>query len=152
MAVNAAVQSKPAKEKLEFFGNSLFIPVFFVVTGFLINPISFFGTIVDNYALVIFIILALLVGKAIASQIVGRAFAYTSAARKTMWALTLPQVAATLAAALVAYDTYDSAGQRLLDVKMMNVVLVLMFTTAILGPVLTERFAPQMLPELSAPV
>jgi Kef-type K+ transport system membrane component KefB len=34
LAVNAAVKTKPAKEKLEFFGNSFFIPIFFVVTGF----------------------------------------------------------------------------------------------------------------------
>lgn len=47
---------------------------------------------------------------------------------------------------LVAYDTFNSAGQRLLDVKVMNVVLVLMFTTAILGPVLTEHFAIKLRP------
>ena len=49
--------------------------------------------------------------------------------------------------ALVAYDTLNSAGQRLVDGRLLNVVLVLMLTTAILGPVLTERFAPSMLPE-----
>jgi Kef-type K+ transport system membrane component KefB len=149
LAVNAAAQDKPAKEKLEFFGNSFFIPIFFVVTGFLIDPISFFDSITGNFALVIAIILALLVGKGIASEIAGTAFVYSRAARKTMWALTLPQVAATLAAALVAYDTFDRAGQRLLDPKILNVVLVLMLTTAILGPILTERFAPRMLSDVS---
>ena len=59
-------------------------------------------------------------------------------------------MAATLAAALAAYDTFSRAGQRLIDVRMMNVVLVLMLTTAILGPVLTQRFAPRMLPEDTA--
>ena len=87
---------------------------------------------------------ALLLGKWIAAQIVGRVFAYTPAARKTMWSLTLPQVAATLAAALVAFNTFDPAGQRLIDTRLLNVVLVLMLTTAILGPVLTARFAPPM--------
>ena len=38
LAVNAAVKDKPAKGKLEFLGNSLFIPTFFAVTGFLIDP------------------------------------------------------------------------------------------------------------------
>jgi hypothetical protein len=65
-----------------------------------------------------------------------------------MWSLTLPQVAATLAATLVAFDTFDPAGQRLIDSRLLNVVLVLMLTTSILGPVLTERFAPRMLPSL----
>ena len=37
-----------------------------------------------------------------------------------MWALTLPQVAATLAAAVVAFDTRNGAGQRMLDGMMLN--------------------------------
>jgi hypothetical protein len=57
----------------------------------------------------------------------------------------LPQVAATLAAALVARDTFGAGGQRLLDDRMLNAILVLMLTTSILGPVLTERFAPRMI-------
>ena len=42
LAVNAAVHEKPEKKKLEFFGNSFFIPIFFIVTGFLIDPLAFF--------------------------------------------------------------------------------------------------------------
>jgi Kef-type K+ transport system membrane component KefB len=144
LSVNAAVRDKPAKEKLEFFGNSLFIPIFFIVTGFLIDPRVFIHSIVDNFALASAVILALLIGKWTAAEIVGRRFAYTRAERMTVWSLTLPQVAATLAAALVAYDTFDRAGQRLIDSQLLNVVLVLMLTTAILGPVLTEHFAPRM--------
>jgi hypothetical protein len=54
-------------------------------------------------------------------------------------------VAATLAATLVAHDTFGAGGQRLLDDRMLNAVLVLMLTTSVLGPVLTERFAPRLL-------
>jgi Kef-type K+ transport system membrane component KefB len=147
LAVNAAVHDKPAKGKLEFFANSLFIPIFFIVTGFLIDPLVFLRSLIDNFALACGVILALVVGKWIAAEIAGRAFHYSSAARLTVWSLTLPQVAATLAAALVAFDTFDRAGQRLIDGRLLNVVLVLMLTTAILGPVLTARFAQRMLPE-----
>ncbi len=145
LSVNAAVHDKPAKEKLEFFGNSFFIPIFFIVTGFLIDPRVFAGSIFNNFPLVAGIIGALLVGKWIAAVIASRAFAYSRAARSTMWSLTLPQVAATLAATLVGFDTFNSAGQRLLDGRMLNAVLVLMLATSILGPILTERFAARML-------
>ncbi|WP_158805760.1 cation:proton antiporter [Acidisoma sp. L85] len=145
LAVNAAVQDKPAKEKLEFIGNSFFIPIFFIVTGFLINPPVFIASIVGNFYLVIGIIGALLVGKWLAAQATGQAFGYSMPARMTMWSLTLPQVAATLAAALVAYDAINPSGQRLLNERMLNAVLVLMLTTAILGPVLTQFFAPRMI-------
>jgi Kef-type K+ transport system membrane component KefB len=151
LAVNAAVQDKPAKEKLEFFGNSLFIPCFFIATGFLIDPRNFLETITGHFPLVLAIISALLIGKWIAAAMAARKFGYTTAARRTVWSLTLPQVAATLAATLVGYNTFNPAGQRLLDVDMLNVVFVLLLTTAILGPVLTERFAPAMLPEVAPP-
>jgi Kef-type K+ transport system membrane component KefB len=148
LAVNAAVHDQPAKEKLKFFGDSLFIPIFFVVTGFLIDPREFYQSITRNLPLASAIIFALLAGKLIAVQVAGRAFGYSPIARMTMWSLTLPQVAATLAATLVAYDTFDPAGQRLIDGRLLNVVLVLMLTTSVLGPVLTEQFAPRMLPDL----
>jgi Kef-type K+ transport system membrane component KefB len=101
-------------------------------------------SVVGNLPLVSGIIGTLLLGKWIAATIVGRAFGYTPAARLTTWALTLPQVAATLAATLVAYHTVNADGQRLLDERMLNAVLVLMLVTSILGPILTERFAPGM--------
>jgi Kef-type K+ transport system membrane component KefB len=150
LSVNTAVHEKPAKEKLEFFGNSFFIPIFFVVTGFLIDPRVFGQSIVKHFPLVAGIIGALLIGKWIAAAIAGRAFAYSEVARLTMWSLTLPQVAATLAAALVGFETFDPAGQRLVDERMLNAVFVLMLTTSILGPVLTELFAPRMLKEAAS--
>ena len=120
LAVNAAVNEKPAKEKLEFVGNTFFVPIFFIVTGFLIDPPAFAASITGNFPLVAGIIGALLLGKFLAVEIAGRAFNYPGPARLTMWSLTLPQVAATLAAALVAYDTFDPAGHRLLDEPMLN--------------------------------
>jgi Kef-type K+ transport system membrane component KefB len=151
LAVNAAAQEKPAKEKFQFFGDSLFIPVFFVATGFLIDPVVFFRSITEHFVLTAGIILALLVGKWVAAEIAVRAFKYSRAALMTMWSLTLPQVAATLAAALVAYDTFNPAGQRLVDSHLLNAVLVLMLVTSILGPTLTERFAPCLLQESPQP-
>lgn len=147
LAVNAAVRQKPATDKLEFFGRSMFIPVFFICTGFYIDPPLFVQSIVDNFPAVVGIVVALLVGKWIAAQIAGGLFHYSSAARMTMWSLTLPQVAATLAATLVAFHTLNPAGERLLDDRMLNVVLVLMLTTSVLGPLLTQRFAPRLVAE-----
>jgi Kef-type K+ transport system membrane component KefB len=151
LAVNEATREHPAKEKLEFFASSLFIPLFFIDTGFLIDPRNFIGSIRNNFGLVTAIIGALFVGKWIAASVAARLFGYTPAARRTVWSLTLPQVAATLAATLVGYNTFNPAGSRLLDVDMLNVVFVLLLVTAIVGPVLTERFAPEMLPEVAPP-
>jgi Kef-type K+ transport system membrane component KefB len=88
LAVNGAVQDDPARAKLEFFGKALFIPSFFIVTGLLINPVVFAGSIVQHFPLAIGIIAALLAGKWIAAAAGVRVFGYTPAARSTIWALT----------------------------------------------------------------
>jgi len=154
LAVNAAVKDQPAKSKLEFMGRSLFIPIFFIVTGFLIDPLALARGVTSDFLLAAGIIAALVAGKWIAAESCGRIFGYAPAARRTMWSLTLPQVAATLAAALVAFRTSNAAGQPLLDGRMLNGVLLMVLFTAVLGPVLTQRFAPRMLeasPDLPAP-
>ena len=143
-AVNAAVGDHPAKEKLEFFGKALFVPIFFLVTGFLIVPFAIGRTIVDNFWLVAGLIASLILGKGIAAAIAGRTFGYARPARLAMWALTLPQVAATLAATLVGYATLNAAGERLLADEIFNTVLVLLVVTSLLGPILTELFTPGM--------
>ena len=147
LAINAAAQGKPATEKLGFIANSFFIPSFFLVTGFLINPAVFVRSLVDNFGLAASIVLALLVGKGLAAEIAGHLFEYSPAARRTIWSLTLPQVAATLAATLVGVNTLDPAGHHLIDNRVLNAVFVLMLTTSILGPVMTQYFAPGLLPK-----
>ena len=146
-AVNAASAGHPAKEKLEFFGKALFVPVFFIVTGFLIAPIAVGQTIFEHFWLVAGMIAALVSGKGIAAAIAGRAFGYAREARLTMWAMTLPQVAATLAATLVGYDTLNAAGERLVAEEIFNTVLVMLVVTSLLGPVLTGLFTPRMIRE-----
>lgn len=147
LALNEAAQGKSAEEKLGFLANSFFIPAFFLVTGFLINPAVFVRSLISNFALAISVLLALLIGKGLAAEIAGRIFKYSQAARMTIWSLTLPQVAATLAATLVGVKTVDPAGHHLIDERVLNAVFVLMLSTSILGPVMTQHFAPLMRPE-----
>jgi len=144
LAVNGAVSDHPAKEKLEFVGKAFFIPIFFIVVGFLIVPVAIEQTIFNYFWLVAGMILSLIFGKGIAAAIAGRAFGYSRQASLTMWAVSLPQVAATLAATLVGYNTLNAAGQRLLPEEIFNAVLVLLVVTSLLGPVLTELFTPGM--------
>ena len=103
LAVNASAREAPASAKLQFLGKSLFIPIFFVVTGFLIDPVKFVYGIFDDFLLVSSIVGSLLAGKWVAAWLVGRANGYNLNEQLTIWSLTLPQVAATLAATLVAH-------------------------------------------------
>jgi Kef-type K+ transport system membrane component KefB len=147
LAVNGAVGDHPAKEKLDFIGRAFFIPIFFIVVGFLIVPSAVGQTIFNNFWLVAGMVASLILGKGIAAAIAGRAFGYARQARLTMWALTLPQVAATLAATLVGYNTLNAAGERLLPGEIFNAVLVLLIVTSVLATILTELFTPGMVKE-----
>lgn len=122
----------------------MFIPAFFIVTGFLIDLRMFLITLVSNTLLVLAIVVGLVTTKLLATEIVRRIWGFGSADRGLMESLTLPQVAATLAAALVGFQTTNAAGERLIDQAMLNTILVLVVVTSLLGPVMTQRFLRQL--------
>jgi Kef-type K+ transport system membrane component KefB len=147
LAVNRAVERSSAKAELEFLGNTLFIPAFFVTIGFLIDVRVFGATITNNLALVCAIVATPILAKWIAGVATQKGLGYTRDEGLIMWALALPQVAATLAVALTAYQARDPAGNGLIDEPILNSVLVLVVVSSVLGPVLTEVFGKRMAAE-----
>ncbi len=143
LAVNDVLGRSPVKEKIEFIGSVLFIPCFFVDMGLLINIPAFIKTL-SSIWLTVAIVVALIGSKFIAAFLAKLLYRYNTAEMLTMWSLSLPQVAATLAATLVAYQSMNSAGERLINEGVLNSVIVLMLVTAILGPVITARFASSL--------
>ena len=144
LAVNRSVTGTEARHRLEFVGRAFFIPAFFVVTGFLVDVAVLARTLVSGLPLVLAIVGGLIVSKWAAAEAAGRAWRLPVEDRGLVASLTLPQVAATLAAALVGYDAVNAAGQRLLDQRMLNTVLVLVVVTSILGPVFTEHYVRRL--------
>lgn len=135
LAVNDVVGNGPVKEKIEFVGSTLFIPCFFVSIG-LILKISEFGTIFSqDLLLTLGIVLTLIIAKFIASLIPKLLYRYTWSQCLTMWSLSLPQVAATLAATLAG------VGAGLLSTSVFNGVIVMMLITSVAGPILTNKYA-----------
>ena len=144
LAVNTATRNSEAKHELEFIGNHLFIPVFFLTIGFLIDLQNFAHTLLAHFWLVFGIVGGLIGSKYLASEVARRAFGYTRLEGLTMWSLSIPQVAATLAAALVAHNTTNAAGERLIEEPVLNSAIVLLVVTSVLGPILTESFAKRL--------
>jgi Kef-type K+ transport system membrane component KefB len=129
----------PSDDSLEVMSQALFIPIFFIAAGFLVDFEVFFTTLRDRPLLVLGILGALFGGKWLAAEIAGRVLGYATADRQLMYGLTIPQVAATLAVALVAYSTRNAAGQRLIDEPMLNATVVLVILSSLVGLVLTGR-------------
>jgi Kef-type K+ transport system membrane component KefB len=150
LAVNRALSGTEAKEEVDFLGHTLFLPMFFVSIGFLIDVQVFLQTLVEKVGLVVGIVGGLIGAKYVAANLTRRVFRYSRNDEHLIWALSLPQVAATLAAAIVAFQAKNAAGVRLIDEPVLNTVLVLVVVTSVLGPILTEYFGRQRLAQRAA--
>jgi len=132
LAVNSVLPEGKAKELVIFVGGALFIPIFFIHLGLLLD-VNSLGASISNFEFTALMLVGALGCKGLASLIAGRWFRYTNNQILMMWSLSIPRVAATLATAFVGYQ----AG--LLNAVVLNSVLALMVVTATLGPVLTTR-------------
>lgn len=150
IAVKRTVRGKFAVEQLEVIAQALFIPAFFLTTGFLVNFHLLGETVITRPGLVLGIIGVLVIGKYLAAWLTTRAFGGTRAQTSLVWSLSLPQMAATLASAIVAYKTVNASGTHLLDVSYVNAVLVLVVATCVVGPVLSQRYDQQVKNEAEA--
>ncbi|WP_013324861.1 cation:proton antiporter [Gloeothece verrucosa] len=144
LAVNDVIGGGPVEEKIEFVGSTLFIPFFFIGMGLLLDVPTFIQTIQSDLLLVVGIVGGLIISKFVAAIVIKTVYRYQWNEGLTMWSLSLPQVAATLAAALVAYETVNTRGERLINESVLSTIIVLMLVTSILGPVLTDKFARKL--------
>ncbi|MGB5914609.1 MAG: cation:proton antiporter [Phormidesmis sp.] len=137
LAINSVVGDGPVKEKTEFMGSVLFIPMFFVNMGLLLD-LNAFSSILASINLPLMIVGMLLATKLIAALAAKLLYRYSWTQTWTMWSLSIPQVAATLAAALVGYEA------EIINKEVFNSVILLMLVTAILGPLVTTRAATSL--------
>ncbi|MBD2345973.1 cation:proton antiporter domain-containing protein [Anabaena subtropica] len=132
LAVNEAVGEGPVKEKIVFVGSVLFIPIFFINLGLLIDLPNLINNLF-TLKLTFLIVFGLIASKFIAAWLAKFFYGYSWQEMLTMWSLSIPQVGTTLAATFVGYK----AG--LLSPAVLTSVIVLMLVTATLGPLLTSR-------------
>ena len=137
LAVNDVIGNGPVKEKVEFVGSVLFIPIFFVDMGLLLD-LKAFEDIFRSVGIPLSILAALIISKFLAAMSAKLIFRYSWQQTITMWSLSLPQVAATLAAALVAFQA------QIINERVFNSVILLMLVTAVAGPLITSRSAAQL--------
>ena len=138
LAVNDVIGNGPVKEKVEFVGSVLFIPIFFVDMGLLLD-LKAFEDVFRAVGIPLSILAALIVSKFLAATVAKLIFRYSWQQTITMWSLSLPQVAATLAAALIAFQA------QIINERVFNSVILLMLVTAVAGPLITSRSAAQLI-------
>jgi Kef-type K+ transport system membrane component KefB len=141
LALNKQIpHSSPLMNRIEFIGNSLFIPFFLISVGMLVNVRVLFN---GPTALIVAGVLTLvaLVGKWLAALLTQWSFNYSWAQRELIFGLSSAHAAATLAIILVGFKS------GILDENILNGTIILILITCIVASFVTERAAKQIMLE-----
>jgi Kef-type K+ transport system membrane component KefB len=144
IAARRAIKREEPTHVLKVISNTFLIPAFFMATGMLIQPGVLVDTLRQQPLLALGLTGALFAGKFVAAWTTGKLFRYKGAEIGLCFTLTLPQVAATLAATTVAYRTLNKAGVPLISHEVLNAVLLLVVVTSIGGPLATQYFVRKL--------
>ena len=147
IVVNNTLTNTRVKEKIRFFVSAFFVPVFFIIIGTKINFHAMERDMLTHIGLISTLVVGFFLAKYAAAFTIGKIYKYPRSQVLTMWSLSMPQVAVTLTAAFVAYETRNPSGARLIDQSVLNSIFILMIITVIVGPILTERFGKRIVSE-----
>lgn len=139
LALNRLVPNEgPLMDRIDFFGSAVFVPIFLVSVGMLLDP----AVMVEGETLKLagLFIAASVGGKAASAAIARLALGYSGPQAELMLGLTVPQAAATLAATVVGFNI------GLFDQSVVNAALVLILASILLGTFLVERSVPTVPP------
>jgi Kef-type K+ transport system membrane component KefB len=121
----------PLMERLDFFGSAVFVPIFLVSVGMLLDPKVMFHA--ETLKLAGLFILAAIGGKTIAAWLSRPVIGLSRPQVALMLGLTIPQAAATLAATVVGFNI------GLFSESVVNAILVLILVSIVIGTVIVER-------------
>lgn len=137
LGLGRAIPGKsPLMERVQFVGAALFVPIFLVSVGVLLDPDVLAQPKTLLYALVFSV--AVVGGKTIAAILVGRRAPFSRAEIGVMSGLSTSQAAATLATTLVG------ARLGLFDALTINAVLVVILATLVISPALVSHFGRKL--------
>ncbi|MCA1802445.1 MAG: cation:proton antiporter [Rhodothermaceae bacterium] len=126
-------EASPLMSRVQFVGSALFIPFFLISVGMLVDV----GVLTEGYEVWILagVFTGLVfIGKLMGAVFTGLIYRYTKEETITVFGLSSPQAAATLAVTLVGYEI------GLFDQLAVNAVVVMILITCMVGPWLVERF------------
>ncbi|MGV8963984.1 MAG: cation:proton antiporter [Candidatus Saccharimonadaceae bacterium] len=135
LALNRLIpHSSALMNRIEFIGNSLFIPIFLISVGMLVNISVVFSGTTAIYIAGVLSVVALL-GKWLGAFFTQKVFKYTVAQRNLIFGLSSSHAAATLAVILVGFK----AG--IIDEYILNGTIILILFTCIVASFVTQKAA-----------
>jgi mannitol/fructose-specific phosphotransferase system IIA component (Ntr-type) len=138
LALNRLIPEKSVlMNRTKFIGEALFIPFFLLSVGMLVD-ISAFFTDIRTWVVAVTMIIAVVLGKGGAAYLSQYLFKFSKAESWTIFGLTVPQAAATLAVTLIAYDI------GLFDDYILNGTIMMILVTCLIGPYVVEKYGKEV--------
>lgn len=141
LAINSTVDPKSVlMQRVIFMGQALFIPIFLMSIGLLIDPLAFFT---DRRTLMISVLLVggVFSAKYAASWLMARLFGYSFSETMLMWGLSVAQAAATLAVTLIGRE------MGLFDDAIFNAVIITILITCVASPLIVQHYGEHQRPQ-----
>jgi len=123
--------------RIEFIGNSLFIPFFLIFVGMFIDLKVFISGWESIKDAIILISVALFT-KWLAAFIAQKLFHYTAVYRKLIFGLSSSHAAATIAVILIGYQI------GIIDTSVLNATIILILVTCLVSSFVTEHVSRQL--------
>ena len=138
LALNRLIpHSSALMNRIEFFGNSLFIPIFLISVGMLVDvSVVFDGPATLLIALTLTV--TAIAGKWVAAFFTQVIFKYSAIQRNIIFGLSSSHAAATIAVIIVGYN----AG--ILDEYILNGTIILILLTCIVASLVTQKSAKEL--------
>lgn len=138
-------RTSPLMHRVEFIGNSIFIPFFLIGVGMLINYRAFFTSFETIKVGVIMIIVAT-AAKFAAAWLTQKTFRLSIDQRRIIFGLSNAQAAATLAAVMVGYNvilgqTPEGEPIRLLSESVLNGTILMILVTCTIASFAAQKGA-----------
>ena len=138
-------RSSPLMHRVEFIGNSIFIPFFLIGVGMLIDYRAFF-TSFDTIKVSIVMIIVATIAKYAAAWLTQKTFRMSVDQRRIIFGLSNAQAAATLAAVMVGYNvilgqTPEGEPIRLLNESVLNGTILMILVTCTMASFSAQRGA-----------
>jgi Kef-type K+ transport system membrane component KefB/nucleotide-binding universal stress UspA family protein len=138
LALNRLIpEQAPLTTRIQFFGDAFFIPFFLLSVGMLVD-VRVLLSGARAWEVMIGMTVAVTATKLLAAMIARRLYGYSRAEGWTIFGLSVPQAAATLAATLVGREV------GIFDDAILNGAIMMILVTCILGPWVVGRFGREL--------
>lgn len=141
LALNRQIPNlSPLMNKITFVGNAIFIPVFLLSVGMLIN-LSVFTSSLQAWGVAGIMCVLAIAGKWLAAWLAQRSMHLSAHQRRLLFGLTNSHAAGALAMVMIGYAIVMPDGNRLFGEDVLNATVLLILLSCAISSFLTEHAA-----------